>query len=138
VVRPRVFTVAEANQHVPRLAHLMQRIQQAALDLDAARANAAATPASSAVALERLLGERPELRRVVEELDAAVAEVRRLGAELKDLRLGLIDFPARLDGKDVYLCWQFGEEAIGHWHRRDEGFAGRRALPGAPAVRSLH
>jgi hypothetical protein len=116
----------------------MQRIQQAALDLDAARGGVSGTSATSAVALERLLAERPELRRVVEDLDAAVAEVRRLGAELKDLRLGLIDFPARLDGEDVYLCWQFGEESIGHWHRRDEGFAGRRALPGAPAVRSLH
>ena len=47
---------------------------------------------------------------------------------LKDLDEGLVDFPAMLDGHEIYLCWKLGEERIGYWHGVDEGFAGRKPL----------
>lgn len=55
-------------------------------------------------------------------------EVRFLGAEVKDLDMGLVDFRHERDGEIVYLCWRLGEPAIGHWHGLKEGFAGRRPI----------
>ena len=52
------------------------------------------------------------------------------GCLLKDLEKGLIDFPALLDGHEVYLCWQRGEPRIEYWHRIEDGFAGRRLIGG--------
>jgi hypothetical protein len=48
--------------------------------------------------------------------------------ELRDIATGLVDFPAELEGGPAYLCWRLGEETVGHWHRPDEGFAGRHPL----------
>ena|SRR5947209_7021374 len=58
-----------------------------------------------------------------------VDEINELGAEVKDIDTGLIDFPARWHGETVLLCWQLGEDEIGFWHRVDDGFAGRKPLP---------
>ena len=58
-----------------------------------------------------------------------VNAIGELGAVVKDLDRGLVDFPARRGDEDVYLCWQLGEDEIEYWHGIDEGFAGRRKLP---------
>jgi hypothetical protein len=47
---------------------------------------------------------------------------------VKDLNVGLLDFPARIDGDEVYLCWKLGEDRIRFYHRQDEGFAGRKPI----------
>jgi hypothetical protein len=133
-VRPRAFTVEQADAHVQRLGHLIERIQRSALRLRNERDGVAGElgVAPDTLPVDRLLGARPGLRLVVEELDAAVAAIEQLGVELKDAELGLVDFPAVVDGEAVYLCWQFGEDRVRYWHRRSEGFAGRRPLPGVP------
>ena len=133
-VRPRFFTVEQANAHVPRLGLLLERVQRTALVLRAERESLAAALGvdPSAVSVERLLAARPALRRTVEALDAAIEEIQAIGVELKDVELGLVDFPAEREGELVYLCWQFGEDRVRFWHRRSEGFAGRRPLPGLP------
>jgi hypothetical protein len=131
-VRTRSFSVAQANACVPRLQLLVERLQRAALSLRTAREDVAAEQglAPEGLAVEALLARRPDLRRIVEGLEGALEEIQSLGVEVKDLELGLIDFPAELDGEPIYLCWQFGEDEVGYWHRRSEGFAGRRTLPG--------
>ena len=57
-----------------------------------------------------------------------VAHIEAQGCVIKDLDVGLIDFPAVIDEQQVYLCWKLGEERIRYWHRMDEGFAGRKPL----------
>ncbi len=71
---------------------------------------------------------RPDLAASARELESSVEEIERLGCQFKGIDLGLVDFPARIDGKTVLLCWQYGEKQIAFWHRADEGFAGRRPL----------
>lgn len=51
-----------------------------------------------------------------------------LGIEIKDIEHGVLDFPAHLDGREIFLCWQLGERAVAHWHEIDAGYAGRRPL----------
>jgi hypothetical protein len=61
-------------------------------------------------------------------LTAAVERVNELGAQIKDLDIGLIDFPSRYHGREVLLCWKLGEERIAFWHGVDEGFRGRKPI----------
>jgi len=58
----------------------------------------------------------------------AIQEVEEFGCVLKDLDIGLIDFPTLFRGREVYLCWKLGEASIAFWHGTDEGFAGRKAI----------
>jgi hypothetical protein len=78
-------------------------------------------------------GELAELAQTVEQESVAVAEcvrsIQRLGAEVKDLDAGLVDFPARRGEEDVLLCWRLGEPEVAFWHGLEDGFAGRRPLP---------
>jgi hypothetical protein len=61
-------------------------------------------------------------------LKRAVDGLVELGVEVKDVEEGLVDFPARYRGRDVYLCYRMGEERIGFWHGVEEGLAGRKEI----------
>jgi len=139
VTSDKLFTLEEASALLPQLRFLMERLQRHALRLDAEMQELAeARGASSAdVDVEELLRARPSLRILVEELDATVDRIGELGVQLKDVRLGLVDFPSVREGERVLLCWQFGEDDVAYWHREDEGFAGRRMLPGAAPVQRM-
>ncbi len=58
----------------------------------------------------------------------ALERIHSTGCIVKDLDVGLLDFPARIEGEDVYLCWKLGEDRIRFYHRQDEGFAGRKPI----------
>jgi hypothetical protein len=78
-------------------------------------------------------GEPDRLRAAAERASAEVARcverIHELGAEVKDLDRGLLDFPALRRGERVLLCWHVGEDEIAFWHGEHDGFAGRRPLP---------
>lgn len=71
---------------------------------------------------------RADLEKDVETLQGFVDELQELGVEFKDPVMGLVDFPAMLDGQEVYLCWKLGESEISHWHTLDAGYSGRQEL----------
>jgi hypothetical protein len=135
----RVFSLEEANALVPRLTLLIGRLQQAALGLREQMESFARSTGREPDGLttEELLRHQPAARALVTELDTVVHDIEESGAELKDVQLGLVDFPARINGEVVYLCWQFGEPEVAFWHRMADGFAGRRALPGSSRPPSL-
>jgi hypothetical protein len=58
----------------------------------------------------------------------AIAEIEAIGVQVKDLDIGLLDFPCQVDGRTILLCWKMGEKSITHWHGTDEGFAGRKPI----------
>jgi hypothetical protein len=68
-----------------------------------------------------------------DDLQGVMASIEALGVELKDLELGLIDFPAEREGRRVFLCWQYGEPEVAYWHGTGEGFAARKPLAGVRA-----
>ena len=135
-MRERRFTIEEANALVPRLEMLIERLQRSALRL-AARARRDGRHARrrpGALPVERLLRERPELRAASSRSSTRrSAEIEQLGVELKDVELGLVDFPAELDGEAVLplLAVRRGPRRASGI-ARSEGFAGRRPLPGVP------
>jgi hypothetical protein len=65
-------------------------------------------------------------------LDEALSDeldrVRALGGDIKDVDLGLVDFPGKRNGEDILLCWKLGEKSLGYWHPVDGGFASRRPV----------
>jgi hypothetical protein len=69
---------------------------------------------------------------VIDQMAAAVARIDALGITLRDIERGLIDFPALVSGRPIWLCWRLGEGDIAHWHAHDEGFDSRRPLSDMP------
>jgi hypothetical protein len=69
-----------------------------------------------------------EAAAVVEQLKGLIRELEPIGCQLKDPRVGLIDFPATHQGREVLLCWKHGEQTIEYWHEADAGLAGRRPV----------
>jgi len=61
-------------------------------------------------------------------LKEAVENINEIGCVIKDLDVGLIDFPTMFRGQEVYLCWKLGEPAIQFWHGVEEGFRGRKKI----------
>ncbi|HUB19531.1 MAG TPA: DUF2203 domain-containing protein [Acidobacteriaceae bacterium] len=71
---------------------------------------------------------RVALEALIQRAKDAVQEIDAIGVQVKDLEIGLLDFPCLLDGETVLLCWKRGEPRIGFWHRVEDGFAGRQPI----------
>ena len=76
-------------------------------------------------------GVSPSFQKAMAEITSLVGELEELGCSYKDIgfQTGLVDFPALINGQEIYLCWQSDEDAIVHYHRHDEGSAARRRIP---------
>ena len=66
--------------------------------------------------------------KTVQQVRDAVAEIHSIGVQVKDLDIGLLDFPCQLENEVVLLCWKYGEQGITHYHGVEEGFAGRKPI----------
>ncbi len=80
------------------------------------------------VPYDKLAELRGEHQRMAETIKAALERIHSTGCLVKDLDMGLLDFPAVIDKEEVYLCWKLGEDRIRFYHRQDEGYAGRKPL----------
>ena len=76
--------------------------------------------------LAELLRKKSEHDEAAERLVEIVNRIQETGVLVKDLDIGLVDFPSLLEGEEIYLCWKLGEDQIAFWHGIDEGFAGRK------------
>jgi hypothetical protein len=125
VIHERHYTLEEASELLPRVVELLGQMRAARDrlgDREAREALAEAGPTNGGGAPGRTLSEG------FVELRDAMMKLRELEVVLRDLDRGLLDFPSIRDGREVYLCWQDGEDAIGYWHEPEAGFAGRRPL----------
>jgi hypothetical protein len=80
------------------------------------------------VSYETAARQRVECNRLAGAIQAALERIHSTGCVVKDIEVGLLDFPARMNGEDVYLCWRLGEDRIRFYHRQDEGFSGRKPI----------
>jgi hypothetical protein len=124
----KLFELEEARSTLP----LVSRIVSDIVEITATMGEVYLEVRQAAELLDRDRIE--ELRsRLIELADAHLdlfEELASLGVEMKDPETGLVDFPARLDGRIVYLCWKLGEETIDHWHELTTGFGGREPVEG--------
>jgi hypothetical protein len=122
------WTLADANRSLPLVKRIVRDIVDQYRELESLREVAEAKkrqgrPAEAREVLETLQAKAPALETLVNELT-------EIGVELKDFRMGLIDFRADLDGREVLLCWKLGEDKIEFWHDLTAGFAGRTPVAG--------
>ena len=125
------FTLAEANALVPRLELILERMQRIGLTIREEMASLAEEQGEdrlTQLSVHQLLQLKPGLQPLFEQLSQGVEEIEEYGCSFKGLELGLVDFPAKLEGEIVELCWQYGEKEVSYYHSREEGFAGRRPL----------
>jgi hypothetical protein len=132
-VEPRYFTLEEANEALDEVRPLTDELvghRRALVELQERQSTLSTRIAGNGGNVEP-----HELQDVQERLDEEVAGIARcvariheLGALVKDLDEGLVDFPATRDGEDILLCWRLGEDEIAFWHGLDEGFSGRKPL----------
>ena len=80
------------------------------------------------IAHDKAARQRLEHNRLGGVIRDALEKIQATGCVVKDLEVGLLDFPARINGEPVYLCWRLGEDRIRFYHAQDEGFAGRKPL----------
>ncbi|PYV54501.1 MAG: DUF2203 domain-containing protein [Acidobacteria bacterium] len=71
---------------------------------------------------------KAEREKALQRVKDAIAEIDSIGVQVKDLDIGLLDFPCEVDGRTVLLCWKLGEKSITHWHGVNEGYAGRKPI----------
>lgn len=122
----RYYTVDEANAALPTLRPLVAKLL---------------------AARQRIVEKRPELWPILEkaagnggsplatavlsdfeQVQHSVKTIAQMGIELKDPNTGLVDFLAKRDGREIYLCWRYDEPTVAHWHDLEAGFAGRQPL----------
>jgi hypothetical protein len=125
LVHGRHFTRAQANTLLPQLTTLLRQLRDAKdelTDTEAHEALSEAAPTNGGGEQGRQVGVAfLEVRRLLD----TVAEA---GIVLRDIDRGLVDFPAVIDGREVYLCWEAGEDEVAYWHDLEGGYGGREPL----------
>jgi hypothetical protein len=126
----QLFTVDQANRTLPLVRRIVEDVvrehrvwQEKILELDLLASGVHADrPDPRVTALERAI------LALARDIDGFEAELSGLGIQLKDRRIGLIDFPSEIDGRRVLLCWRLGEPSVQYWHDENAGYAGRQPL----------
>jgi hypothetical protein len=130
----RTFTVAEAETLLPILESLLRSaIQAKALieEVDAEQqtlANRIFVSGGMLVDVVTVARRKAEREKALQRAKDAVAEIDATGVQVKDLDIGLLDFPCVVGDDVILLCWKLGEKKITHWHGTQEGFAGRKPI----------
>jgi hypothetical protein len=130
----RKFTLDEAHELLPVLEGLLRRaiegkkqIEQIDKELKDV-AHRVFLTGGMFLPLSRLAQRKGEREKTAQQVKDAVSEINATGVQVKDLDIGLLDFPCLVDGQTVLLCWKLGESKITHWHGLEEGFAGRKPI----------
>lgn len=132
--KPKTFTVEQAQALLPVLKSLLKTamngkkvIEQIEKELQDLRHRILLAGGLS-VNLAALTAQRAERERALQDVKDALAEVSAIGVQVKDLDIGLLDFPCAVEDEIVLLCWKFGEDKIQFWHGLEEGFPGRKLI----------
>jgi len=127
------FTVDEANRTLPLVRRIVEDVvrqhrvwREKILELDLVSSSARPGDQDRSQRLER------EVQALAREIDGYQRELGELGIQLKDRRLGLVDFPSDMMGRPVLLCWRLGEAEVQFWHDAEAGYAGRQPLEPTP------
>lgn len=126
------YSIAEANALLPQLTTLLEEMRNQSQQLASLqgqqaevqkkmKSNGHHRPSEDAMAMGLK-------QNVEEQLRQGIAQLAEWSIQLKDLGIGLVDFPALREGRTVFLCWQLGEPEVAYWHETTSGFAGRQLL----------
>lgn len=130
----RTFTLHEAQVLLPVLEGLLKTAMEGKRTIDAIDGEFQQLKqriflhGGTLVDVVRMAARKAEKGKAVQRVKDALAEIAATGAQVKDLDMGLLDFPCVLEDRVILLCWKLGEKAISHWHGTDEGYKFRKPI----------
>jgi len=116
----KYFTAAEARKTLPLVRKIVADILDTSREM-----RLIADEVGSGVEKD------PRIQKLADDIEEFMQELEEIGCFFKDwnFSIGLIDFPAIIDGKEVFLCWRSDEDDIMYYHEMETGFAGRKLIP---------
>jgi hypothetical protein len=116
----KYFTPSEARKTLPLVRKIVKDI------LDTSREMRLV-----AEEVEEQAEKNPRIQKMADDIEDFMSELEDIGCFFKDwnFQIGLVDFPARIEGKEVFLCWRSDEDDIMYYHEMETGFAGRKIIP---------
>ncbi len=130
----RTFTLGEAQQLLPILESLLNTAMEAKSKAEEIErefqelTRKVFMTGGMLVDFRRTTARKAEREAAVQHLKDALAEIDAMGVQVKDLDIGLLDFPCLVEDRMVLLCWKRGEKTISYWHGLEEGFRGRKPI----------
>ena len=128
----RLFTLAQARRSLPEIAAVVIVMRKRALRMDELTALASSMRRTTSADGDPVINDDSAIQAEISKLEGQIAtlieHIHRQGVEVKDVRRGLVDWRAERDGREVYLCWQYGEHTVSWWHEIADGFAGRQPI----------
>ena len=137
----RLFTLEDANRTLPYVRRVVTDLVRdyrdwqetlAQYELASARGRVAEGHEGRGVGTTATATEAQRLEKraamLANAIEAYLAELTAVGAEVKGFGEGLVDFPGEMDGRSMRWCWMLGESAVEHWHDTESGFAGRQPI----------
>ena len=134
LAKQKTFTLEEAQRLLPVLQALLKRsmdgkllIEQVENELQDLK-HRILLSGGLMIDVPVVARRRAERDKALQEIKDALAEIDAIGVQVKDLDIGLLDFPCAVGDEIVLLCWKYGEEKIEFWHGLEEGFRGRKPI----------
>lgn len=130
----RTFTLDEAQVLLPVLESLLRRSIEGKQLIEKIEAEFQEVSqriflgGGTRVDIAHLAVRKAEKEKALQRVKDALAEIDATGVQVKDLDIGLLDFPCRVQDQVILLCWKLGEKQITHWHGLEEGFQGRKPI----------
>lgn len=130
----RTFTLQEAQNLLPVLESLMRAAMDGKKLIEAVDnelqdlAHRVMMSGGLLVNVVQMARRKAEREKAIHRVKDTLAEINAIGVQVKDIDIGLLDFPCKVEGRIVLLCWKLGEKGITHWHTSSEGFAGRKPV----------
>jgi hypothetical protein len=134
----RYYSIDEANAAIPEVERILIALRDQRDELITRRDKVVELSPSDDTTLIGDVREQVRLLRLsmqglIDQMQAGVARLVDMDVTLRDIATGLIDFPALVSGRPIWLCWRLGESDIEHWHAHDQGFDSRRPLTDLPS-----
>ena len=130
----RTFTLQEAQNLLPVLESLLRAAMDGKKLIEAVDnelqelAHRVLMSGGLLVNVVQMARRKAEREKAIHRVKDTLAEINAIGVQVKDIDIGLLDFPCKVEGRIVLLCWKLGEQGITHWHTSSEGFAGRKPV----------
>ena len=122
------YDIDAANARLAELRPLLAALRDARDEVAAGQRRLADLAAAEDADPTAIAREQEGMTITVKRMEQAVRQIDAWGVTLRDIGTGLVDFPALVNGRPIWLCWKLGEDDIANWHEMDAGIAGRKPL----------
>jgi hypothetical protein len=122
------YDIDAANARLAELKPILAALRDARDEIAAGQLRLAQLESAEDADQALLAREQEGMTVTVRQMEQAVRQIDAWGVTLRDIGTGLVDFPALVNGRPIWLCWKLGEDDIAYWHELDAGIAGRKPL----------